>query len=762
MPRALVAEAEPDLRQFVVETLANNGWDVAVATDSRIGVPDAIDAVVADLGTAVRNHWIGDHAHKPESAKLVITSAVGAFLDDVRGEVDAVVRTPATREQLVHAIIEEKQTEPPRVLLDPLENPRRQRLLEERGLYNARSDPELIGIANLAARAVGSSSALITLIDAKRQIFLGHTGIPPDLAATGETPCSWSFCQHVVRSAAPLIVEDATEHPSFKDSPLVTLGLVRAYAGVPIVLPEVGPIGSVCAISDKPRTFEPAHLASLELAASLAAHRLEQIGRRRPGLIVRPSEPTVFEPGDVIDDKFVVTARLGGGGQANVYLARDRYVGQLVAIKIQRKGSDPSVVHEGKALARLRHRSIVQLYGWGQVADGTVYLVLEYVEGETLHHHVGTLRLRDDTMPVHEVLDITRSLAGALTTLHSFSRLHGDVKPANVILDRALDRPVLIDFGLDVALDGITKVSGGTPGWSAPEQLDAKNKPVASTALDAYGLACLAYVMLTGHGAFEGTREVTLAKQRRGAFRSVRCEHGEFSRAVDEVFARAFSADPTRRYQTPLAFSEALAAACDARPSLPPPVTCVTHVAHSRGIVFSTVRQSVAELIGPEAELRLFASLGHQTRAVFDSATDPDGGYDTAAFLDYIRSFTANDKRRLAALGEVTASLIGAHSLRMLRVSYTPETLLHVASDMLHQYHNFGRTSVRRTGSHSATLELVTPPELLPIFCRLFEGVLRALLIATGRQVSLEQTHCAHVESVSACAFDVRWAEQGL
>jgi len=764
MKRALVAEAEPDLREFVVDTLRTNGWDVEVATERRVRVDANVDTVVADLGTAVRNHWLGEHSERPRGPKLVITSAVAAFLEDVRDEVDAVVQTPTTREQFVDAVEHGGQGSQPITEIDVLSRPSRQDALEQAGFYDARSDPELTSIANLAARAVRAQAALVTLVDAQRQVFLGSVGLPNDLATAGETPRTWSFCQYVVRSAAPLVVDDAREHPSLKHLLPVTMGLVRAYAGVPVTLPGIGAVGALCVVSDEPRRFDQTHLASLELAAGLAARRLEAIARERPPAFgVRPTPPGTFEQGDVIDDKFIVTARLGEGGQANVYLARDRYVGQLVAIKIQRTGSDPSIVHEGKALARLRHRSIVQLYGWGFLPDGTVYLVLEFVDGETLHRHVGALRRRGEVMPVPEVLDITRSLAGALATLHAFSRLHGDVKPANVILDTALHRPVLIDFGLGVSIDGVTKVAGGTPGWSAPEQLDAAYPPIAEPSLDAYGLACLAYVMLTGRAAFEGERSGTLAKQRRGEFENVCSLRSELSSEVDAVFERAFNEDPSERFETPLVFSDALTAASAARPTLPPSYFMRADVAPlSRGMVFKSTRQSVARLITAAAEAELFAKLSAQTRAVFDAATDADGLYDTGAFIEYLRAFAADNPTRLDELGALTASLVGSHALRHLRVSHTPETLLHVAGELLHRYHDWGRTMVRRTGSHAATLDLASPPSVLPEFCHLFGGVLRALLLATGRHANVEQTHCAHRDGGAACRFDVRWAEQGV
>lgn len=761
-------ESEPDLRSIVTEALATAGWEVAVAESIRPPADEVerADAIITDLGGAVRNGWVGQPAHKPGHAKLIVTSPVRAFLEDVREQVDVVLPTPATRDDVIEAV--ESEPHAPQAhgqhehRTDTIDLPARQRAIDEKGIRTATNDPELVAIASLAARAVDAPIGLVTLVDAQQQVFLGQWGLPPDLAAAG-TPRAWSLCQYAVESDAPLVIDDAQAHPTLSTNPLVKSGFVRSYAGVPVELPEIGPVGTVCVISDRPRSFDEGHLAALRLAARVAAERLEKIARSHPIRLSQTSEaPPQLKVGDDIDGKYVVTAALGQGGQARVYLARDKLLGQLVAIKIQLTAADRALLHEARVLAKLRHRSIVQLHGWGRIPGGAIYLVLELVDGITLHARLSGLRRRGEFMPTREVLEITRSLGGALATLHSVGLLHGDVKPGNIMLDHALDRAVLIDFGLGVRIDGTSTMAGGTPGWSPPEQLDRDRAPIAKPALDAYSLACISYAMLTGRAPFEGSREVLLQRQRAGVITPPHEIRPNVCEATDDVFERALAAEPSDRFESPLAFADALDAACAARISLMPRVSLMpkplTPEIESRGIIYRSLRRSVQLLVGAEEEARVYARLSPSARRVFESIDDDDALYPTSAYHEYLRVFCGASPDRIDRLGAVIAKAIAQQALREMRVTRTPETLLHVSADLLHRFHEWGHARVRRIGSHAAVLELGTPAELAPIMCRLFGAILDALIAATGRHTSVLQTACV-AEGARACVFDVRWTD---
>ncbi len=149
-----------------------------------------------------------------------------------------------------------------------------------------------------------------------------------------------------------------------------------------------------------------------------------------------------------MDDKYWITAILGEGGQSQVYLAREKLLGQLVALKVVTEPDDSALLREAEALVRLRHPSIVQLYGWGRLDGVRMYLLLEVRRGRTIHRHIV------DRAPQGGFMPLTRSSASSARS-RARSRaciaegyVHADVKPGNILLDTRIERAVLIDFGL--------------------------------------------------------------------------------------------------------------------------------------------------------------------------------------------------------------------------------------------------------------------------------------------------------------------------
>ena len=121
------------------------------------------------------------------------------------------------------------------------------------------------------------------------------------------------------------MVTDAREHPALADNPVVTMSLVRAYAGVPIEVPGYGTVGTVCVTSPVPRAFTGGDLAILELGARLAGARLAQRFAQDPPLVLHASTGDDPIPlGALLEDQYYVTGRLGDGGQSSVLFARDR------------------------------------------------------------------------------------------------------------------------------------------------------------------------------------------------------------------------------------------------------------------------------------------------------------------------------------------------------------------------------------------------------------------------------------------------------
>ena len=219
----------------------------------------------------------------------------------------------------------------------------------------------------------------------------------------------------------------------------------------------------------------------------------------------------VFQPEQVIGGRYRVVRKLGGGGMADVYLCEDLTLGRHVAIKVllQRYLNDATFVErfrrEAKAAAGLNQQNLVAIYDWGEV-DGTYYIAMEYVEGETLKD----LIRRRGRLSGNESVAVAMQLLAAVEFAHRSGIVHRDIKPQNVMLDRGGTVKVM-DFGIARAGDsGMTEAGSilGTAQYLAPEQ--AKGHPVDERS-DLYSVGVVLYEMLTGTVPFKGDSAVTVA-----------------------------------------------------------------------------------------------------------------------------------------------------------------------------------------------------------------------------------------------------------
>ena len=219
--------------------------------------------------------------------------------------------------------------------------------------------------------------------------------------------------------------------------------------------------------------------------------------------------------------QYEIIAPLGAGGMGEVYRAKDTRLGRDVAIKAlpDAFSRDPERLarfeREARLLASLQHANIAGIHGL-EVVDGRRYLVLEYIEGETL-----AARVRRGAIPVDETIDIARAVAAALEVAHEAGIVHRDLKPGNVMLTSAGDVKVL-DFGLAKGGDGTGSASDpdlsrsptlthhagtqggvilGTAAYMSPEQ--ARGKAV-DRRTDIWSFGCLVFECLTARQAFAG------------------------------------------------------------------------------------------------------------------------------------------------------------------------------------------------------------------------------------------------------------------
>jgi serine/threonine-protein kinase len=219
---------------------------------------------------------------------------------------------------------------------------------------------------------------------------------------------------------------------------------------------------------------------------------------------------------------YQIQRELGRGGMGEVYLANDTKLDRQVALKALpvHLASEPDRLsrfqREAKVLASLSHPSIGAIYGLEE-AEGHQYLVLEYIEGETLAD-----RLVSGPVPIEETLIVAKQIAEALEAAHEKGVIHRDLKPANVMLT-AEGRAKVLDFGLARTADGTPSTTNaavvpnsptlpvnsptmpgaimGTAGYMSPEQ--ARGKPVDKRS-DIFSFGCVLYEMLTGVGPFPG------------------------------------------------------------------------------------------------------------------------------------------------------------------------------------------------------------------------------------------------------------------
>jgi WD40 repeat protein len=198
--------------------------------------------------------------------------------------------------------------------------------------------------------------------------------------------------------------------------------------------------------------------------------------------------------GDVVADRFELLGELGRGGFGMVFEARDRELGRLVAFKAIRpirtraleKLAKP-LKEEAEAAARLNHPNVVTLHDSG-VHDGTPYLIMERLRGETL-----AARLRRGPQPVEEALAVALPVARGLAAAHAAGVLHRDLKPGNVFLTEQ-GAVKLVDFGL-ASIMGRASLAAGTPAYMAPEQLRGEPEDART---DVFGAAAVLFEALAG------------------------------------------------------------------------------------------------------------------------------------------------------------------------------------------------------------------------------------------------------------------------
>lgn len=255
---------------------------------------------------------------------------------------------------------------------------------------------------------------------------------------------------------------------------------------------------------------------------------------------------------------------LGMGGMGAVFLARDRTLDRLVAVKVvapdlaSSAGLRERFLREARTVARLRHPHIVDVYTAGE-ADGLLYFVMQCVPGQSLRDYLD----REKRVPPARAAVILRDLADALAYAHAQGIVHRDIKPENVLLDERTGTAHLTDFGVARALEPTdermtgTGLIVGSPRYMSPEQAAGDRELDGRT--DIYSLGLVGYEMLTGEPTFSGASPVSIiAKQITEVPPPVATRAQGIPPALAQTIDRALAKDPNERWQTAADMAAAL------------------------------------------------------------------------------------------------------------------------------------------------------------------------------------------------------------
>jgi DNA-binding response OmpR family regulator len=270
-----------------------------------------------------------------------------------------------------------------------------------------------------------------------------------------------------------------------------------------------------------------------------------------------------FASGEILAGRYEILGKLGDGGMGMVYHARDKELGDEVAVKVVRKdliAEDPTIVERLKSEIRLArrvsHRNVVRLHDLGEW-HGTYFISMEFVRGV----NVATLLDRRGRLTIESTLAIGSQLAEALAVAHEQQIIHRDIKPANLLVDETGTLKVM-DFGIARSIERDAKkltASGfivGTPQYMAPEQLCGR---AVDGRTDLFALGVVLYECLTGTLPFSGDTPVALNERIEScAFISLRDRRPEVPEQLEALVHQQLQPRPASRAESARELAERL------------------------------------------------------------------------------------------------------------------------------------------------------------------------------------------------------------
>jgi len=352
-----------------------------------------------------------------------------------------------------------------------------------------------------------------------------------------------------------------------------------------------------------------------------------------------------MRPGDVIAGRFEVERLAGSGGMGAVYRAHDKETRQTVALKLVSSMEAFRFVREASILADLTHPAVVRYVAHGVNDDGSLYLAMEWLEGEDLAACLERGRLRTS-----DTLVVARRVAEALTAAHAHGVIHRDIKPSNVYLPGGvMEQAKLLDFGVARVSDSggrsVTRLGTtiGSPGYMAPEQ--ARGASDLDGRADIFSLGCVLFECVTGREAFSGHDVMALlAKILFADAPRVSELRADVLPGLDDLIARMLAKDPDERPEN----AQALLAEIE---RLSDPVLGAQLATSSRARVLTDAEQRYVSVVFAPA-LPMEGGTSNRT------LNEDDLGGGDAALAARVRPFDAKLER--LADGTSVATLVAA------------------------------------------------------------------------------------------------------
>jgi len=362
-----------------------------------------------------------------------------------------------------------------------------------------------------------------------------------------------------------------------------------------------------------------------------------------------------------VGNQYLIENEVGRGGMAVVYRATDVRLHRTVAIKVL----PPDVafngdvrtrfIREAQTAAQLSHPNIVPIYAVDDKDGGSlVYFVMAFVDGESL----GVRLSREGAWPVENTVRVLRDVADALAYAHARGVVHRDIKPDNILIDRASGRPMVTDFGIARAAAGesrltVTGVAVGTPAYMSPEQ--ALGEREVDGRSDLYSLAVVGYHMLAGDTPFKAANTpAMLVKHVSERPRPIRERRPEVPKYLAVAIDRALSKKPDDRFADAAEFRDALAGASKPAhakrlsqsaaaaaplpavvppmPAVPVPPSAVPFPAPPPGLN----RRELREWYRAQRRMALH---GHSVGVVVGNTVYPYGGFDSRPLEERVIAF---------------------------------------------------------------------------------------------------------------------------